>query len=205
MKTTKAKLVKFAMLAGLAALCWIFDAGGVRGGQQANIPESTPEARVEQPAAAVQQDAPTQTPQLAAADAVAAEPAAAKPVSAETAPATKADSGVSIDGEYDSRDDVASYVRKFGGRLPKNYITKAQARELGWQGGPLEPYAPGKSIGGDHFGNYEHRLPDGRYRECDIGTRGKPRGGKRLIFTTNGKTIYYTDDHYETFRKLEEK
>ena len=161
MKNTKAKLVKFAMLAGLAALCWIFDAGGVRGGQQTNSPE--------------------------------------------TAPATKADSGVSIDGEYDSRDDVASYVRKFGGRLPKNYITKAQARELGWQGGPLEPYAPGKSIGGDHFGNYEHRLPDGRYRECDIGTHGKPRGGKRLIFTTNGRTIYYTDDHYETFRKLEEK
>ena len=107
-------------------------------------------------------------------------------------------------GAYTTKEDVALYLHLYG-RLPENFITKDQARALGWPGGSLEPYAPGKSIGGDHFGNYEHRLPDGRYRECDIGTRGKPRGGKRLIFTTNGRTIYYTDDHYETFRKLEEK
>ena len=80
---------------------------------------------------------------------------------------------ISRDGEYTSRDDVAAYVRKFSGALPKNFITKAKARELGWQGGPLEPYAPGKSIGGDRFGNYERRLPllkGGFYKECDIET-----------------------------------
>lgn len=202
-----AKTARFALLAGLAALCWIFDVGGVREGGQGNAPEAAPEAHVGQPSSALHLDAPAQAPTHLheAADAAVVAPATAKPAAAGNSPDAKADSGISIDGEYDSRDDVAAYVRKFGGRLPKNYITKSKARELGWQGGPLEPFAPGKSIGGDHFGNYEHRLPEGRYRECDIGTRGKSRGGKRLIFTTDGRTIYYTDDHYETFRKLEEK
>lgn len=187
MKDIKAKLGKFALLAGLATLSWVFDVGGVRGGQQGNAPASAPEANARQSVADVRQQAT----------------AAVQQVTPTQAP--KDSIGISPDGEYDSRDEVAAYIRKFGGRLPKNYITKEQARELGWQGGPLEPYAPGKSIGGDHFGNYEHRLPNGRYRECDIATRGKSRGGKRLIFTTDGRTIYYTDDHYETFRKLEEK
>ena len=44
---------------------------------------------------------------------------------------------VAKDGEYTSKDEVAAYVRKFSGALPKNFITKRQARELGWQGGPL--------------------------------------------------------------------
>ena len=104
------------------------------------------------------------------------------------------------DGEYTSKDDVAQYIRQFG-TLPRNFITKAQARALGWNGGPLEPYAPGKSIGGDRFGNYERRLPQDSYRECDIDTRGKPRGAKRLVFTS-GRRIYYTDDHYKTFKEV---
>lgn len=109
------------------------------------------------------------------------------------------------DGEYTSKNDVAAYVRKFSGALPKNYITKRQARELGWQGGPLEPYAPGKSIGGDRFGNYERRLPalrSGFYKECDIDTKGRPRGAKRLVFASKGAPIYYTEDHYQTFEEV---
>ena len=46
-------------------------------------------------------------------------------------------------GEYTGKNDVAAYIRKFNGSLPKNYITKAQARALGWRGGPVEPYASG--------------------------------------------------------------
>ena len=109
------------------------------------------------------------------------------------------------DGEYTGKDEVAAYVRKFSGALPKNFITKRQARDLGWQGGPLEPYAPGKSIGGDRFGNYERRLPvlkNGFYKECDIDTKGRPRGAKRLVFTSKGSRIYYTEDHYETFKEV---
>ena len=104
-------------------------------------------------------------------------------------------------GEYTGRDQVARYLRTYR-RLPRNFITKAQARSLGWHGGPLEPYAPGKSIGGDHFGNYENKLPRGRYRECDIDTRGKPRGTKRLVYSEDIRSIYYTGDHYSTFEKV---
>lgn len=109
------------------------------------------------------------------------------------------------DGEYTSKEDVAAYIRQFRGALPRNYITKGAARALGWQGGPLEPYAPGKSIGGDRFGNYERKLPrlnGGYYKECDIDTKGRPRGAKRLVFTQKGQKIYYTDDHYRTFKEV---
>ncbi len=109
------------------------------------------------------------------------------------------------DGEYTSREDVAAYIRQYNGTLPRNFITKGAARALGWHGGPLEPYAPGKSIGGDRFGNYERRLPrlrGGCYKECDIDTKGRPRGAKRLVFTQNGQRIYYTDDHYKTFKEV---
>lgn len=107
---------------------------------------------------------------------------------------------IAVDGAYYSKDDVAKYIRTYG-RLPKNFITKNQARQLGWTGGPLEPYAPGKAIGGDHFGNYENKLPWGRYKECDIDTKGKPRGSKRIIFSED-KRLYYTFDHYNTFEKI---
>ena len=120
-------------------------------------------------------------------------------------PAPSVAAGVVRDGEYFSKGEVAEYVRKFGGALPKNYITKAQARALGWHGGPLEPFAPGKSIGGDRFGNYERRLPPGNYKECDIDAKGRPRGAKRLIFTVRGERIYYTQDHYKTFEEIKEK
>jgi guanyl-specific ribonuclease Sa len=123
--------------------------------------------------------------------------------SAAPPPSAPPAAAVRRDGEYTGRDEVAAYVRRFGGALPRNFITKAQARALGWQGGPLEPFAPGKSIGGDRFGNYERRLPpSGRYKECDIDTRGRPRGVKRLVFTSDGRRIYYTQDHYGTFEEL---
>ena len=109
------------------------------------------------------------------------------------------------DGEYCSKDAVAEYIRRFGGALPRNYITKAQACAMGWRGGPLEPFALGKSIGGDRFGNYERRLPPGSYKECDIDTKGKPRGAKRLVFTVRGERIYYTHDHYRTFEEIKER
>lgn len=118
---------------------------------------------------------------------------------------TAAQAKIVREGEYNSKDDVAAYIRQFEGALPRNFITKSAARALGWNGGPLEPYAPGKSIGGDRFGNYERRLPrlkTGFYKECDIDTRGRPRGSKRLVFTHDGLRIYYTGDHYKTFEEV---
>ena len=108
------------------------------------------------------------------------------------------------DGTYTSKEDVALYLYLYG-ELPKNFITKSEAEKLGWEGGSVEKYAPGKSIGGDKFGNREGLLPkkNGRqYYECDIDTLGKnSRGAKRIVFSNDG-LIYYTDDHYETFELL---
>ena len=103
------------------------------------------------------------------------------------------------DGIYTSKDDVALYIHTYG-KLPSNFITKSEARKLGWEGGPLEEYAPGMCIGGDYFGNYEELLPKGRsYKECDIDTLGKKsRGAKRIIYSDDG-LIYYTEDHYESY------
>ena len=50
-----------------------------------------------------------------------------------------------VPGESDvaltSKDEVAAYIHD-NGCLPDNFISKSEARELGWNGGSLEPYAP---------------------------------------------------------------
>lgn len=108
------------------------------------------------------------------------------------------------DGSYTSKEDVMNYLIEYG-QLPSNFITKKEAKKLGWPGGNLEPYAPGKCIGGDYFGNYEKVLPvvSGRtYHECDIDTlNANNRGAKRIIYSNDGQ-IYYTDNHYKTFTLL---
>ena len=113
---------------------------------------------------------------------------------------------IDYDGVYTSKEDVALYLYTYD-ELPQNFITKKEAKKLGWEGGYLEPYAPGMCIGGDNFGNYEEILPveDGvTYKECDIDTLGaKKRGAKRIVFSNEGD-IYYTEDHYESFVQLYE-
>ena len=112
--------------------------------------------------------------------------------------------GLPKDGTYTSKEEVAEYIHQYG-HLPDNFITKKEAQALGWEGGSLEPYAPGMCIGGSRFGNYEGLLPEaeGRtYTECDIDTLGSDRrGAKRIVFSNDG-LIYYTEDHYETFELL---
>lgn len=105
-------------------------------------------------------------------------------------------------GSYTTKEDVALYIHLYG-CLPDNFMTKDEARDLGWEGGSLEPYAPGMCIGGDYFGNYEGLLPEDRdYTECDIDTLGaNSRGPKRIVFSDDG-LIYYTGDHYESFELL---
>lgn len=105
-------------------------------------------------------------------------------------------------GSYTTKEDVALYIHLYG-ELPFNFMTKKEARALGWEGGSLEPVAPGMCIGGDWFGNYEGLLPEDReYTECDIDTLGaSKRGAKRIVFSDDG-LIYYTEDHYESFELL---
>lgn len=108
------------------------------------------------------------------------------------------------DGFYYSKEDVSLYLVTYG-ELPDNYITKDEARDLGWTGGSVEDYAPGYAIGGDVFGNFEGLLPkakDRTYYECDIDTDGyHSRGSRRIVFSNDG-LIYYTHDHYESFELL---
>lgn len=112
---------------------------------------------------------------------------------------------VEKNGEYTSKEEVAAYLYQFG-ELPDNYITKKEAKKLGWvsEEGNLYKVAPGQSIGGDYFGNYEGILPEkeGReYHECDIDTDGHYRGAKRIVYSDDD-LIYYTEDHYESFTLL---
>lgn len=102
---------------------------------------------------------------------------------------------------------VASILRKTG-KLPDRFLSKKEARKLGWvpEQGNLNELAPGKSIGGDHFGNYEGKLPEkkGRsYREADVHDSPNKRGAERLVFSNDG-LIFYTPDHYKTFYDVSE-
>jgi len=117
------------------------------------------------------------------------------------------DYGAAIDeyGTYNSVEDVSLYLYTFD-CLPENYITKNEARDLGWTGGSVEDWAgEGYAIGGDKFGNREGLLPktSGRqYYECDIDTWGRSdRGAKRIVYSNDG-LIYYTENHYESFTLL---
>jgi guanyl-specific ribonuclease Sa len=147
----------------------------------------------------------SEIPAVETTNAVSAETAAESAETLETATSEAAsEAALDVDGSYTSCEDVALYLETYG-ELPGNFITKKEAQALGWEGGSLEPYAPGKCIGGDKFGNYEGILPkeDGRtYKECDIDTLGADsRGAKRIVFSNDG-LIYYTEDHYESFTLL---
>lgn len=125
---------------------------------------------------------------------------------AETIVVDAAAHPVEESGWYDTMEEVAVYLCDYG-ELPGNFITKQEARSLGWdaQKGNLWDVAEGCSIGGDRFGNYEGSLPSAKGRtwtECDIGYDGGYRGGERIVFSNDG-LIYYTDDHYATFDEIE--
>ncbi|MGW6394815.1 ribonuclease domain-containing protein [Streptomyces sp. NPDC055103] len=68
------------------------------------------------------------------------------------------------------------------------------------RGGPY-PYAKDGAV----FSNFERILPReerGYYREYTVKTPGERDRGARRIVTGRGGEIYWTDDHYETFREV---
>lgn len=111
---------------------------------------------------------------------------------------------VERDQAYTDKDHVAAYIHIYR-KLPPNYITKAEAKQLGWKDkGTLDQVAPGKSIGGDRFSNYEKILPDAperSWKECDIDYVKGNRNAKRICFSNDG-LIYYTSSHYQDFEKI---
>jgi ribonuclease T1 len=57
------------------------------------------------------------------------------------------------------------------------------------------------------FGNFEKRLPAkerGYYREYTVRTPGTKSRGARRIVAGKGGELYYTDDHYRSFRRIKE-
>ncbi|WP_028803673.1 ribonuclease domain-containing protein [Streptomyces sp. 142MFCol3.1] len=68
------------------------------------------------------------------------------------------------------------------------------------RGGPF-PYAKDGAV----FGNFERLLPRherGYYHEYTVPTPGeRDRGARRLVTGLHGE-VYYTDDHYESFRAV---
>lgn len=121
---------------------------------------------------------------------------------AETLVVYAADYPVEEDGWYSTMEEVAVYLTLYE-KLPGNFISKYDAEELGWDNrkGNLDKVAPGCSIGGNRFGNYEGLLPEAKgrkYTECDINYDGGYRNGERIVFSNDG-LIFYTSDHYQTF------
>jgi RHS repeat-associated protein len=106
-----------------------------------------------------------------------------------------------IEKEYK---DVAEYITK-NGKLPDNYITKEEARNLGWVNteGNLAEVAPGKSIGGNVYRNDNGALPDAPGRtwyEADIGYQEGYRDSYRLLYSNDG--LIYKSNHYKTVEKI---
>lgn len=68
------------------------------------------------------------------------------------------------------------------------------------KGGPF-PYERDGAV----FGNRERRLPArerGWYREYTVRTPGaRDRGARRIVAGRDG-TLYYTGDHYRSFRRI---
>ncbi len=101
----------------------------------------------------------------------------------------------------------ADYYLRYYGYLPDYYITKQDAKKLGWKinNYNLDKVAPGKMIGGTIFLNIEEKLPnkEGRiWYECDIDYHGGYRNSKRLVYSNDG-LIFKTNDHYKTFIAVE--
>ena len=163
--------------------------------QTDKTPESSQAPPVEPaPPVEVPVETPAETPVT---EETPAEPPAEEAAPEETIP--------DEDGRYTSPEDVAAYIHHYG-KLPKNFISKNKAKDLGWDSskGNLWDVTDEMSIGGDRFGNYEGKLPDaeGRtWKECDVNYAGGYRGAERLLYSNDG-LIFYTDDHYESFTQL---
>jgi ribonuclease T1 len=91
----------------------------------------------------------------------------------------------------------------FASELP---VEARHTLQLIRQGGPF-PYEKDGVV----FGNYERLLPKqnrGYYREFTVKTPGARNRGARRIITggelNNPRELYYTEDHYASFRRIQE-
>ena len=168
--------------------------------QELTTPESSQSPPVTEAPAVTESTTPPST------ESAPSEPPAETPsVEAEAPSEENAEATLDENGRYTTPEDVALYIHTYG-KLPCNFITKNEAKKLGWVSnqGNLWDVTDQMSIGGDRFGNYEGLLPDApgrKWTECDVNYEGGFRGSERILFSNDG-LIYYTDDHYESFTQL---
>ncbi len=122
--------------------------------------------------------------------------------------APKQEEKIDYQGRYSDKDNVADYLFTYE-KLPKNYITKNQAKKHGYiaSKGNLWEVLDQMSIGGDVFSNREKKLPSKKGRtwyECDIDFEGGYRNAKRIVYSLDG-LVYYTEDHYKTFTEIKDE
>lgn len=155
-------------------------------GDTADAPDALPTATI----AAALTDSPTSAP-------------TATPVRTEKPTAAPTDTPKQT--AITAPQDIADYIFAHG-TLPDNFLTKSEARQLGWDSSQnyVSDVAPGYSIGGDKFGNYEGLLPDAsgrKWYEADANYTVGPRGAERILYSSDG-LVYYTNDHYQTFTEM---
>lgn len=90
--------------------------------------------------------------------------------------------------------------------LPESYITKSEAKSLGWisNQGNLDSVAPNKIIFGGIYHNYNGKLPTAEARiwyEADINYNGGFRGHDRILFSNDG-LFFVSYDHYKTYYEI---
>ena len=99
---------------------------------------------------------------------------------------------------------VVKYLKEHG-ELPDYYITKSEAKSLGWvpSKGNLCEVVPGRAIGGDIWTNRQKSLPtkSGRkYFEADLNYNCGNRNADRVVFSNDG-LVFVTHDHYRNFEE----
>ena len=93
-----------------------------------------------------------------------------------------------------------------GESLPKHYLTKKEAKNLGWK--PflmnLHQVTDKGTTGGGIYRNEDGKLPsaDGRiWYEADINYTGGIRNSSRILYSNDG-LVFVTYDHYFTFNQI---
>ena len=104
-----------------------------------------------------------------------------------------------------TNDEIVVKYLKEHGELPEYYITKSEAKSLGWvpSKGNLCEVAPGRAIGGDIWTNRQKSLPTKsgrRYFETDLNYNCGNRNADRVVFSNDG-LVFVTFDHYRSFEE----